>query len=104
MHAHGNNMSPYDSETVYKPVGQKIKSKHTWYIKKNILEKSNQMRDLAFQKTKQNRTKQTIPLKNHKNEDTLKQVYYQHDYIESEEKYQKEINQQNMFSLPYRIL
>lgn len=33
-HALGNNMSPYDSETIYKPVGQKIKSKHTWYLKK----------------------------------------------------------------------
>lgn len=100
--AHGNNMSPSDSETVCKPDGQKKpESKQTWYLKNNILEKSNWMRDLTFQKTKQNKpsclqTRKMI-------ENKLNQVYYQQDYTDSEKKYQKEISQQNALSLPDRV-
>lgn len=80
---------------------KKPESKQTWYLKNNILEKSNWMRDLTFQKTKQNKpsclqTRKMI-------ENKLNQVYYQQDYTDSEKKYQKEISQQNALSLPDRV-
>lgn len=82
-------------------VVQKLKSEHTWYSKNKILETSNQMRDFAFQKTiapppKNNRNKQIGKMI----EDELKQICYQHDYTESEKKYQKERIWKNAFSLP----
>ena len=96
----------YDSEKVCKPAGQKIKSKHTWHFKNDILEKSNQMTDLAFQKTK-HRVLLSVAV----TEDKLskKSDWKQNKtsvlstcYTESEKK--KEGHQQNVFSLPYEIL
>lgn len=58
--ARGNNVPPYDSQTVCKRVGWKIKSNHTLYFKNKILEESNQMKDLAFQEATQHKTKPSV--------------------------------------------
>lgn len=100
-HARGNNVPPYDSETVCKPVGWKIKSNCTLYLKTKFWKRVTKSEIWPFRKqhnTKQNHLHQK-PWK--MSENKLKQADYQHSHTESEKEYQKE---RNVFSLPYRIL